>query len=454
MRKEKDIYKNYSSSTFLILIITSVIMVNLVVIDYKFLIVFLIPMIIYIFWKNTVLSVFILILINENFFYLKFVNFNYKLSNLLILILCITISIIKLLRNNEKLLFKNQILVISALISIEIIVAKIVSNQEILDGFDMSINLQKYLMYFYIYLVMVRNKKAEKVVSMTIITSVAISIIYTIQAFLYPKIIFLNMIYFQREGRTRFYTGIAFIIFSIFLCIEKYYKENKKKYILYFAIMTFEVIFVGQTRNITIVLMFMFIIYLFKNFHIRSINIKKLISISFFSTIFFIFLLKSNYIYDIFYSSIMEVKTKTGSAGFRINEIYYYIGGFLKRPLLGNGLYYDGSLIGFEVLGRQYGYFQNDIGVLGSLFTFGVIGISAFLYLLFKIFKISKNIENNKKYHKIILSSKLLVYFIILSIFFMFYMDNGGSVLYITIIMCYLEYTYKSLLNIEEGDSL
>ena len=108
----------------------------------------------------------------------------------------------------------------------------------------------------------------------------------------------------------------------------------------------------------------------------------------------------------------------------RLSEWDYAKKGFLEHPVFGNGLIRASQQV--KLLDVDY-FYPSDVGLMGILYCFGLIGIFIFLYLSFRVFK-SRPDKN-----LVLLSS--IFYFCIFLIISSF---KDGSVLYFPALLVFL----------------
>lgn len=426
-------YQNTSQVSLFIIVFMSLVFTLLAINNYKMIFIAFVPLFFIIFYYSKFIGILILIIFNESIFYLtNSVNYNPIILGLLIITILIAIHKSLIQKNNYSFLFKNNIYMIIGLIFFEVLIAFLYTGQDIMLGLDASQRYFRYLFYFYLNIKMNDEKIADKVVDMMILIASILAILYIIQARIYPNVKVFNMSYMIRDGNVRFYTGINLITFSAFLALEKYFSSKDKKYIIATIILISEIYIVGQTRSITIPLI---MILFYKMFISKKISSKQIIkNFIIIVTIVVFILIKPQFIENTFISVYNEISNNTGTSGFRIREISFYMNQFMQSPIWGIGIYSDSTQVGYEILGRHLEYYQNDIGVIGFIATFGIFGMAIFATIIYKAVKVLKKCNN--KY------GELMILFIIFSLFFNFYLENNVSILYILITLCYLESKY------------
>ncbi|EOR28275.1 hypothetical protein A500_00110, partial [Clostridium sartagoforme AAU1] len=421
---------------------------SIVISDYKYIIIIFIPILIAILLRYTKISIFLIIMVNESMFYLLD-NFNANAFMTLLTIILVFCSFYEIVIKGKKVkyLFRNNIIMIFIIVLIEVFIAHSITNQSIFLGVDASKRYFWYANYFYLRL-KINNDNADEIIDFVIKIATILSVLYLMQSLLYTKIQVFNMNYLEKYPFVRFYTGITIIVFSLFLSLERFKYTKRKKYLFFSFIMILEIVFVGQSRSIIIPL-FILIFYKIFMFIRNKFTAKSLIVATVLFVTFTPMLFNSNsYINKMIDSVFKEISMNTGTSGVRVREVEFFLNQFKEYPLLGCGIHSDKTDIGLDMLGRNYKFFQNDIGVLGFIATFGVIGIGVFLSIAFKmiiyIYRFKKK--------NLIIYGELSIVYILISLPLSFYFENSTSILYILITLCYFENYLEKY--IDESDIL
>ena len=180
-----------------------------------------------------------------------------------------------------------------------------------------------------------------------------------------------------------------FITFGIVYYFIKFNSRKTIKFLLYFILFVSYALFIIQGRTYILEIFLTLVIYLYKDTKFSTFIIKifiYLIAIMLF--IFFIFTIYPEYLYkmaDLFMQMITVLTgelSKDNSANARIYESAIVLNYFEAHPSslwLGTGQLSHQWNNGYESI---FGYFfPADIGLLGGLFQYGVIGIF-FLWLI------------------------------------------------------------------------
>lgn len=384
------------------------------------------------------LIIFFIIFFNEKCFYLLDLN-----SSLWIYLLVI-ISIILIILN-INLIFKNRyrfilfIFTFLVLNFIEICMTTLKFGQP----FSMALGRYKYLFIFIAYIpisVILKKIKIEKLKIMIINLGTLLSILYIIQAMIYPKLIIFNMYYMERADRIRFYTGSYFIIISILLNFSFLLHNFKKKYFVYLIIQIFMLIFVSQTRSSIAILFITFIGTLL--IYIRNFNWKKVSKILMIVVLIIIIIMP--YISSLVSSindSLFNKYSDNGSISIRIDAQKYMIDKIKENPLLGVGMYDNAYQEAGSITGSAYKYYVADVGIVGFVFQYGILGLLIFMYLWIKMIILTYKIYKRKKENSLYYIMFLLYNTIILPFNCILNIDN--CIIYLIITLCMMEKDLK-----------
>ncbi|MDD3225122.1 MAG: O-antigen ligase family protein [Clostridium sp.] len=344
-------------------------------------------LLIYIFPK---VSIAFLILINESFLYLINLNgVDIRNPLLLIIIFLFLINLNKFIYYKKEYKFKNIILLIIFLSLIEVLNSLIINDEPIIYGFTANKIFFGYLLYFYLLTLIKKNNTIKNYIEKFIMcTGTVLAFLFIIQYLIYSRKIIFYVQYGYRNG-VRWYTGFGLIIFSMFILIGKMLKikdiKRNSLNLLAITIDLISIIVVSQTRN--------FIVGIFISFVILVVLQKKYNKTLLFFMIFtvislYILMYKNNFIINLFNSIYNEGINNKGTVGFRFKEIQFFVGQWIKNPLLGNGLYSDNFSKSYIITGLSNKYYTSDVGIIGLIYQFGVIGICIFGYLLIKVLNV------------------------------------------------------------------
>lgn len=250
-----------------------------------------------------------------------------------------------------------------------------------------------YLSYIPIYFLI--NKCGTKTVKKVFVyLGTTLAILYIIQILIYPKVIIFNMNYIFRGDNLRFYTGSYLIVLSLFMTIEFLLIEfNKKKFIALVIQITY-ILFVVQTRSITIGLIITAIIYSLIN--LKYVKPKQIVAISI--CLILLYPVFSPYIKDVIESSVITINEKESSSYTARSEGSTYMMNKLKESqLFGLGLYHNDYEEGKSVTGVDNKYYADDVGIIGYIFQFGYLGLIIYIVLTINMIKLVLKIDDRSK---------------------------------------------------------
>lgn len=179
----------------------------------------------------------------------------------------------------------------------------------------------------------------------------------------------------MRAGFLRAGVGETFFSICIVLVASKVIKEYKdkrkfdKKLVLYLALLTCYFVMFICTRADMLSMAISILCVIF--FASRSFKVK---AASVLAIIVCICIAAYTGIVDKYLS--IDLIEGGGSINGRLEMYKYYLEGFLNKPLLGNGFLYPSNQQIKELLyGRSGFYYLEDVGIVGFIFTTGVLGL-------------------------------------------------------------------------------
>lgn len=249
------------------------------------------------------------------------------------------------------------------------------------------------------------------IIKVSIISSLMAIIIFSIYSVLGVNI--LNVIdntESVRNGTVRFGVGSLVVFPAIVISITKVMNNssNKLDYLNIFLGLI-QVVFINKTRaNIIYIVMVILISIL--NTRKTNVLVKAFIFLVLFCGGLIAFLNS-----DTVSANINSYVNADMSIMARLEEIEYYFGQFLDHPILGMGfLTGDKAVNNWQLVGGNNPaiyYYREDVGYIGFLNKFGILGIIWFIYFIKSYFK---RIKDNTLYSQICMN--LSTYVIISSI--------------------------------------
>lgn len=381
--------------------------------------------------------VMLLIILNENFLHLSRINLTSIVP--IVGLIVFTYRLKKI--SNEKYIFKNLIFSIILICLITQIGAYIRYGQNIILGIIGMNFIFIYLYYFY-FVDIFYNKftldDLDKLINIIIKFATVLSIVYFIQAIIYPDVKIFDMGYSQRNGRTRFFTGYVFIMFSIILIYSKILESSKKNLYIHMIIQLFSLIFVSQTRNF---ILGIFIAILIGMIFSKNVNKTILVLVLGLFGLGIMIFNQENYITNMINEMMIEVKTKSGTIGARIHEFEFYMNLLKQSPILGIGILDIRFPLTPIITGYDpYFYYINDLGLIGVIIQCGILGGIWLINLFRKIYLYGKKCINLKVKNMYIMINTLVL---LISLFASGLVFDKGAIIYICIFLAIGEVSYR-----------
>lgn len=315
---------------------------------------------------------------------------HYSFLSITTIALCILI--IEKLINEKRFIFSNLIFCLFLICFIEMIKSVYNYNISLLQVIENSSYILIVLSY-YIFAYSIRTLNKNIVLNIFMIFVLILSTILLFQYYLYDKIGF--FIYIERHdfrfGSLRMTQGEGIINIIIIIAFGQILNNNKYKWNQIISYLTFfiglaELILVQKTRYAILCVVVSCIIMIFIK------NIKRFLTfIILFSILALLyFFIKNTTFYDQYISSLSNSE---GSLMTRNLEIQFYLDQFKDHKTFGMGFTPENSTIKSGFFGS---YFRDDVGIVGLLNTFGIVGFVWYILMLGKsILIILKSISLN-----------------------------------------------------------
>ncbi len=249
-----------------------------------------------------------------------------------------------------------------------------------------------------------------------------------------------------RGYRYRFQFGI--VIMLLFYSLFKISEEKKERFYIPVILILFYLIFFLQSRTTLVVMAIVLMIYFVRNFTLR----EKVRNILIWLPVVFVGLLLLFTLgytslfekYQVLYQNVLSVflgeTTDEASSAVRFMEFNTALGYIDKNPVFGNGFISNQWNGGWRDL---LGYFYPvDIGILGNIFVFGLLG-TFLLYLPFWFsLNISRAVNSKNVFFK---TCEYMILFFFLSMFFTAVnIRDMSSIMFIVCLLYYFRYYYFS----------
>jgi hypothetical protein len=233
--------------------------------------------------------------------------------------------------------------------------------------------------------------------------------IYFLQYAIYPKILF-GVRAGEDRGTIRiFIPGGSFAGFMYYYFLQKAFTSEKKYYFIYCLIFLAVPVLQGTRSSVLVLLLGTFIFILFN----RQVKSKIIVT--------FLIAISALFVYFIFQDIIMNMIDVSKSQAsqddddIRVRAAKFFLYEFSPTTLnywIGNGESHMASAYGMKVFfyKSSYGFFQNDLGLLGEYTKYGLLWIIAVFFLLrqFFIYKIERQYTYIKFWAAILILDELM----------------------------------------------
>ncbi|WP_026692798.1 O-antigen ligase family protein [Peribacillus kribbensis] len=393
--------------------------------------------------KSTLITFIFLIIIflNERMFYFNDINNSLHVTLLLI------ITFVAFLLNSKQFLTRKFMFkeVITLYIIINII-SLITTNLQFGQPLLLAISRYKYVFVVLLYIpitLMIGKIGTESIKKLIVKITSCLSLIYIIQALLYPKVIFLKVSYADRFNFTRFFDGAFFITLGLFLTISFIFKNkgliNNIKYYFAFLLQIIYIIFVAQTRNAIIPILLIIIILLLLKLKLNNVASFFKVGIVLIAGIIFL----APYVLNIFDSVLYDINRTEGTAAIRSQAKQFIEEKIKEKPIFGYGLYNNNFFEGQYITGSINKYFAQDVGIIGFVFQYGYIGLLLYVWMLIRIIFYS--------YKLFIINQGISVFYLSFCLYlcltsaFTITLNVDNTLIYLVIFMALLENEYINL---------
>ncbi|MCB0805035.1 MAG: hypothetical protein KDC05_04500 [Bacteroidales bacterium] len=238
-----------------------------------------------------------------------------------------------------------------------------------------------YLFYFFLHTIRIRPEDLEKLI---IIIAVIYIVIFLIQYVSYPRMLFGTRADEERGTIRIFLPAKAFVVMVYFYCLQEFFAKLKLKYAL-FCVAAIAVTILQGTRTPLALLFLGTIIMLILSKRVQSKMLIAFLLIVGAASIMVIF-------QDIFLNLLEVSEEQSAKEGddIRVKAAKFFLYEFPPTPLnyiIGNGESHMASAYGMRIWYYKvdFGYFQNDIGLLGEYTKYGILYVIAVILIVRKI---------------------------------------------------------------------
>ena len=361
--------------------------------------------------------------------------FQIDLSLVLIISIIGLIYIICNFKNiiSKKYEFKTMILLLLIVEIYGIFLSYFKYNQSIITGLVGTHYIFIYGLYF--YFVNLFSKKEisdnlERIKKVFVGFGSFYAILLILQNIVYPNI-FLKLNYGIRNGLR--IQGCQIIQYAFAIAVCDLINDFKGKKIVPVLIMGYELLVINQARNVILVFSFIILFSYYRKIYDKK-KILFLLSL-FVIPIILLIMGKAGY-FNILSEIVEETQNVQGTSGVRVNELNYYWSKLKESKFMGIGVIGNNFYLKDYILGTNYGYYLEDIGISAFIMKTGILG---FLWTIIWIKKLFKT--TNKQYEWV----RVLAWFVALkTVFSMFFstsfiFDIRDGLIYFVMILAILD---------------
>ncbi|GAB4311621.1 MAG: hypothetical protein Kow00127_01640 [Bacteroidales bacterium] len=242
--------------------------------------------------------------------------------------------------------------------------------------------LYYYLFYFFLHSIRVNPKDLERMIVLMGWTFLGL---FFLQYMMYPTMIFGARAQEARGTIRIFIPGGAFAGYTYFLFLQKSFTSNNR-ILLVFCLLYLVVPVLQGTRSSIVTILLTTVIFILFSRKVKSKPLVFLLMASAAVLIFFLFK-------DIF-MNLIEVSNEQASQDeddVRIRAARFFLTDFVPTPLnyiIGNGESHMMSAYGMRIWYYKitYGFYQNDLGLIGEYVKFGVVWVIGVFLIFRKLF--------------------------------------------------------------------
>lgn len=405
--------------------------------------------------RNRALIVLGILVFNENFIYMfnRFLLvYVYDLRQLLGVIFfgLFILYLPRILRT--KMLFKSQMLLLMAYFMMELTVAYIHIGQNYIQGFYTLYFNFLLLGYFIISFIWQDMDTYNRFQRYLIYYSIVSGLLFILQSRLYPRIIFMLTDFRYRYGNVRFTEFSVLMTLVMFMTINIVI-ENKKlsmteRVIHYTAlvIQLYTLVLIAQNRlNLGVAV---FIIALAFWFWQSRFSRRQMVIVGIFGLVGLVALIYKMGIFsgsgdgNVITETLEEITNVSGNLGIRYNAANFYIKNLSGHWLLGYGSLNLNLPQAIWLTGRKFLYYMVDVGIIGFVYKFGLIGLVLTFALMIRGLVIARRVYRMD--HHIYYPMMGQLFFILMSPQVFYYQEAAG-IFYLGLWLAIIEFHYKHL---------
>jgi hypothetical protein len=241
-----------------------------------------------------------------------------------------------------------------------------------------------YLLYFFLHLYKV---PPQWIIRIIVVTGLFAVLLYYIQMALYPRMI-MNLMSMEQRGTIRlFIPGMICTTATYFYFLNRFFETNSFKFLL-FSLVTLSVFVLQGTRQLIFATFFLTVVNLMLSNRVKS---KFLMVFLMTLASFAVFMIFQNIFLAL--TQVSSNQSQNIENDIRVRAAKFFLTTFMPNDLayiFGNGNAEGGSGYALQNLyyAQKYGFYQNDIGMIGDYVRYGILFTLASFVLLAKAFLI------------------------------------------------------------------
>lgn len=237
-----------------------------------------------------------------------------------------------------------------------------------------------YFLYWALHALKIDSKSLESVI---IWLGITYSILYLIQFFLYPTILF-DVRIAQDRGTIRiFLSGFSFLVLAYFLLLSKTFEEFSPNKVIYLILFLIILILMG-TRQVILSITLMTGLFVLSS---RLVKSKVLVF-----TLVVLSLIPLYIIFQDIFISLIDIsknQTQALAEDTRVRSATFFLLQLFPENYVyftGNGADSANSSYGMSIQMYKdlYGFYQSDLGLIGDYTKFGALFVIGVLWILIK----------------------------------------------------------------------
>lgn len=356
-------------------------------------------------FATTILYVLILVVFN-NYFYL--ININMDRVNLLVILAFSACLISGAFRNIKA--SNSEYLIVICFLSVfifESLISGLRYEQGLIESIFADKSIYSIIIFFFLAKLYTSEEKKITIINIFIFIGLIVALLLVLQVLVFYPLnieILSNITYWKRMDGVRVINSSHYIEFSIILSlcqlIENNHKASKKItffwrliYLFTFIVGMVNLLFVSKTR-MSIIIVLIIEAYLLINFRIGT-NKKTIFNNKLIRTTLVLFagaIVLSSYNFSLLFNDLNDNSISVSN---RQLEYSMYLNQLFSNPfnlIFGLGMINEkNTYYLYNILGPMGVGGRTDVGIVGFFHEFGLIGLTIYIWIVIRGYKIIKN---------------------------------------------------------------